>query len=212
MTRVLCLFRNLLLYTVVVLAAFLAVILAGIRLTDFSLFETYANIMPLFCVVFPGLLLGNSWANANLAMSFGARRGACFWSLEIVSTLITLFFLAMSFALSNLANSPEVTRIELQAVPVLAVGALALVQVMLFASQLPKGLTRNLLWGGSWCVGWILGMAVEVVYLFEDAPSILRPVSLTSPLWLAVSVCFAVVGLVFGVLARRGMEKAVVQL
>ena len=40
MTRVLCLFRNLLLYTVVVLAAFLAVILAGIRLTDFSLFET----------------------------------------------------------------------------------------------------------------------------------------------------------------------------
>ena len=212
MARVLWLFRSLVLYTVVVLAALLVVLLAGIRLTDFSLFRTYANIMPLCCVIFPGLLMGNTWINANLAMSFGARRGACFWSLELVSVLLTILFLAMTFALSNLADSPEVAHIGLQTMPVLAVVSLALVQVLLFASQRPKGMPRNILWGGAWCVGWLLGMTVELVYLFDDAPAILRPVALSSPFWLAVCGVFAVVGTLFGVRAWFGMKKAVVQL
>lgn len=212
MARVLCLFRSLFLYTAAVLAALLVVLLAGIRLTDFSLFRTYANIMPLFCVIFPGLLMGNTWINANLAMSFGARRSACFWSLELISILLTLLFLAATFVLSNLADSPEVAHIDLQTMPVLAVVSLALVQVLLFASQRPKGMPRNILWSGAWCVGWLLGMAVELVYLFEDAPAILRPVALTNPFWLTVCGVFAVVGILFGVRAWFGMKKAVVQL
>lgn len=212
MTRVLRLYRELIFYTVAVLGGFTALLLAGIRLTDISLFETYGNVMTMFCVIFPALMISNSWATANLAMSFGARRGACFWSLELVSVLLTLLFLAMTFALSNLADSPEVAHIGLQTMPVLAVVSLALVQVLLFASQRPKGMPRNILWGGAWCVGWLLGMTVELVYLFDDAPAILRPVALSSPFWLAVCGVFAVVGLLFGVRAWFGMKKAVVQL
>lgn len=212
MTRVLRLYRELIFYTVAVLGGFTALILAGIRLTDISLFETYGNVMTMFCVIFPGLMISNSWATANLAMSFGARRSACFWSLELISILLTLLFLAATFVLSNLADSPEVAHIDLQTMPVLAVVSLALVQMLLFASQRPKGMPRNILWSGAWCVGWLLGMAVELVYLFEDAPAILRPVALTNPFWLTVCGVFAVVGILFGVRAWFGMKKAVVQL
>ena len=106
MTRVLCLFRDLLMYTVLVLGGFSLVILAGVRMTDITLFSTYGNVMSMFCVIFPAILVSNAWPTANLAMSFGARRGDCFWSLELVGFLLTVFFSAYNLLLTNLSDSP----------------------------------------------------------------------------------------------------------
>lgn len=213
MTRVLCLFRDLILYTVLILGGFTLVILAGIRMTDISLFITYGNVMSVFCVVFPAVLISNAWPTVNLAMSFGARRGDCFWSLELVGFLLTAFFVADNLLLTNLSDSPEVARIGLETVPVLAIPAFALVQAMLFMIRIPKGrVTRNVIWGVSWFMGWALGVAIESVCLFEEFPPFFRPVALTTPLWAILCLVFAVPGVVLAVLAWRNMKKMVVQL
>lgn len=213
MTRVLCLFRDLLLYTVLILGGFTLVIIAGVRMTNITLFITYGNVMSVFCVIFPAMLISNAWSTTNLAMSFGARRGDCFWSLELMGVLFTAFFVAVDLLLTNLADSSEVAKIGLETVPVLAIPALALVQTMLFMIQIPKGRTmRNVIWGVSWCLGWAIGVAIEAVCLFEEFPPFFRPVALTTPLWAILCLVFAVPGIVFGVLAWRNMKKAVVQL
>lgn len=213
MTRVLCLFRDLLMYTVLVLGGFSLVILAGVRMTDITLFSTYGNVMSMFCVIFPAILVSNAWPTANLAMSFGARRGDCFWSLELVGFLLTVFFVAVDLLLTNLADSSEVARIGLETVPVLAIPALSLVQAVLFMIQIPKGrVARNVIWGVSWCMGWALGIVIESVYLFEGFPTFFLPVTLTTPLWAIICLIFAVPGIVFAVLAWRNMKKVVVQL
>ena len=213
MTRVLCLFRDLLMYTVLVLGGFTLVILAGVRMTDISLFVTYGNVMAVFCVIFPAMLISNAWSTANLAMSFGARRGDCFWSLELVGFLLTVFFVAVDLLLTNLADSSEVARIGLETVPVLAIPALSLVQAVLFMIQIPKGrVARNVIWGVSWCMGWALGIVIESVYLFECFPTFFLPVTLTTPLCAIFCLIFAVPGIVFAVLAWRNMKKVVVQL
>lgn len=213
MTRVLCLFRDLLMYTVLVLGGFTLVILAGVRMTDISLFVTYGNVMSMFCVIFPAILVSNAWLTANLAMSFGARRGDCFWSLELVGFLLTVFFAADNLLLTNLSDSPEVAQIGLETVPVLVIPAFALVQTILFMMQIPKGrIARNVVWGVSWCLGWAIGMAIEAVYLLEAVPPFFYPVALTTPLWAILCLIFAVPGIVFAVLAWRNMKKVVVQL
>ena len=188
-------------------------ILAGVRTTDISLFVTYGNVMSVFCVIFPAMLISNSWSTANLAMSFGARRGDCFWSLELVGFMLTAFFVVVDLLLTNLADSSEVAKIGLETVPVLAIPALALVQVILFMMQIPKSrAVRNVIWGISWCMGWGLGIVIESVYLFEGFPSFFLPVALTTPLWAIICLIFAVPGIVFAVLAWRNMKKVVVQL
>lgn len=213
MTRVLCLFRDLLMYTVLVLGGFTLVILAGVRMTDISLFVTYGNVMAVFCVIFPAMLISNAWSTANLAMSFGARRDDCFWSLELVGFLLTVFFVAVDLLLTNLADSSEVARIGLETVPVLAIPSLSLVQAVLFMIQIPKGrVARNVIWGVSWCMGWALGIVIESVYLFEGFPTFFLPVTLTTPLWAIICLIFAVPGIVFAMLAWRNMKKVVVQL
>ena len=213
MTRVLCLFRDLLLYTVLILGGFTLVIIAGVRMTNITLFITYGNVMSVFCVIFPAMLISNAWSTTNLAMSFGARRGDCFWSLELIGVLFTAFFVAVDLLLTNLADSSEVAKIGLETVPVLAIPALALVQTMLFMIQIPKGRTaRNVIWGVSWCLGWAIGVAIEAVCLFEEFPPFFRPVALTTPLWAILCLVFAVPGVVFAVLAWRNMKKVVVQL
>lgn len=212
MTRVLRLYRELIFYTVVVLGGFTALLLAGIRLTDISLFETYGNVMSMFCVIFPALMISNSWATANLAMSFGARRASCFWSLEVVGLLLVAFFVGITVLLTNLAASPEVAPVRLYTIPVLVIPSISQVQVVLFIMQMSKGRLRNVIWGVTWCAGWFLGMGIELVCLFDDVPAFFSPVALTTPFWAIVCLVFAVPGIVFGVLARRGMERAVVQL
>lgn len=213
MTRVLRLYRELIFYTIVVLGGFTALILAGVRLTDISLFATYGNVMTMFCVIFPGLMISTSgWATANLAMSFGARRASCFWSLEAVGLLFVAFFVGITILLTNLAASPEITPVKAHMIPVLVIPSISLVQVMLFMMQMSKGMLRNVIWGVSWCAGWFLGMGIELVCLFDDIPAFFWPVALTKPFWAVVCLIFAVPGIVFGVLARRGMERAVVQL
>ena len=81
---------------------------AGVWLTDLSLFETYVFATPLLSMALPAMFGGGSMN--NLALSFGAPRRLCFWGWQLTSILIAVLCLAMTWLTFALTDGKMVER------------------------------------------------------------------------------------------------------
>ena len=216
MLKMLVLYRRNLSGAVFTLVIFSAIVVAGIRLTDLDLFETYLYAMPILSAVLPPMFGGGTVT--QLALSFGASRRLCYWAQQLAALLLVAIGQAvtwLSFRLSSgwMAARPSVDWTW---------GGIALLfcacelgaQGSILSSTLEKGWRRSLTVTAAWVLDFMLLMIVEVCLILEGEPlfDVLRPVSVRNPIWRLAALGFLAAAVVLGAIARVRFKRLVVKL
>jgi hypothetical protein len=198
------------------------VLIAGLWFTKSgdNLFAIYIRMYAMFVLLFPFCFSLAGVAYRNVALSFGAKRISCFWALEIVYAGLSAVLLACAKLVEyGAASVPEAAVEVLHVGPVqtliLMLACLTLVQLGLLLGGVGDAKRRGflivilILVAVAIAFGVIMALATGVFGDSENAGDVLR-VSLASPLWLGVTIGFSVATVVFGSIAYRQFEKAVV--
>lgn len=102
MRKMLLLYRRFFRDTLLTMAGYVVILVAGVWLTDISLFESYVLATPLLAMVLPAVFANN--ALTNLALSFGASRRLCYWGRQAGSVLVAACCMAMTWLTYRLAE------------------------------------------------------------------------------------------------------------
>lgn len=214
--KVLYLYRQNLLYGLVGALAYVALVVAGIRLTHLELFENYAYATPIVAMAVPAMSSGGS--QVNLALGFGASRRSCYWGQQLAMLLILVPCLGMTALTFLLTGSQVGVAIPPQEslsclLPLLLI-CLAMQQGTMISLTMEKGWRKSLLSVIVWLAGFMGILLMEMALLIDEEPldRVLRPFSVVNPVWLAVAVFFLAAALVMGVIARIRFAKLVVRL
>ena len=78
MLKMLVLYSQALLGSLLTMVVYMLVLVAGVRLTDIGLFETYIYATPILALALPSMFGGGTVT--NLALGFGASRRLCYLS------------------------------------------------------------------------------------------------------------------------------------
>ena len=102
MLKMLLLYRRFFRDTLLTMAGYVVILVAGVWLTDISLFESYVLATPLLAMVLPAVFANN--ALTNLALSFGASRRLCYWGRQAGSVLVAACCMGMTWLTYRLAE------------------------------------------------------------------------------------------------------------
>ena len=217
MGKMLLLYRQKLLAGVGTMLLYAAIVAGGVWLTDIDLFETYLLIAPAMAMMLPSMFCSGDVT--NLALGFGASRRHCFWGQQLASLLTSLLCLAMAWLTFRLGAGGMTRPLPADAwnahsAALLFARCLCTLQGGQLSQTVERGWRRTLLVVGSWAVGFLCLMLMEVMLLISDGtlPAVLYPVRLDKPFWLAVLLVFSAGALIFGVAARLRFAKLVVRL
>ena len=216
MLKMLVLYRRLLLGALGAMAVYVAIVVAGVWLTDLSLFETYVFATPLVSMALPAMFGGGTMT--NLALGFGAPRRICFWGWQLAALLISVLCLAMTWLTFTLADGKMVERESITwdwgSMALLFAGCVFALQGSILSHTREKGWRRSLTLTAAWILSFAFLMVVQVSFLLDDEPlfDVLRPVGIANPVWLAAGGGFLAAALVLGVIARIRFAKLVVSL
>ena len=216
MLKMLLLYRRFFRDTLLTMAGYVVILVAGVWLTDISLFESYVLATPLLAMVLPAVFANN--ALTNLALSFGASRRLCYWGRQAGSVLVAACCMAMTWLTYRLAEGGMAEPLPAgvwsrDMVALLFAVCLFVLQSSTLSQTMENGWRRTAVLVGAWVLGSAFIVVVQAFLLIDDLSNVpLWPVSLRQPLWLAVGIGFLAAALVLGVLARLRYTKLVVKL
>ena len=211
MLKLLVLCRSSILTALVALAAFSGIVVAGVRLTDIHLFESYLYAIPLLAMAFSAFFSNGS--QMFVALSFGASRKKCYWGLQLAMLLVTVYSLAMvwlTFRLSDgWTQDTVLPDTGWQLLLLLFLIDLPVVQCNLLAQTMEKSWRKSLLVTVVWIVGFLTYLFIPVAWIIDadTLPGILWPVGMQHPVWRTIGCIYLVAALIMAVVTRFRFAK-----
>ena len=214
MLKMLLLYRRFFRDTLLTMAGYVVILVAGVWLTDISLFESYVLATPLLAMVLPAVFANN--ALTNLALSFGASRRLCYWGRQAGSVLVAACCMAMTWLTYRLAEGGIRAISELWSrdmVALLFAVCLFVLQSSTLSQTMENGWRRTAVLVGAWALGFAYIVVVQAFLIIDDLSNVpLWPVSLRQPLWFGGwHRLFWRLRWLLGVLARLRYTKLVVK-
>ena len=215
MLKMLVLYSQALLGSLLTMVVYILVLVAGVRLTDIGLFETYIYATPILALALPSMFGGGTVT--NLALGFGASRRLCYWSLQLASLLMIGICLAVSWLTFYLSAGWMVHRASVSwtwgGTALLLCACEFALQPSILTCTMEKGWRRSLTVFAGWGPSFLLVMAVEVCLLLDGEPlfDVLRPLNILNPIWMTVGGIFLAGVLVLAIIARVRFNKLVVR-